>query len=180
MGAIEIELLPAAAGGDRPLTERITTLVNEVYAVAEKGLWADGSARTTADEVRELIGAGEIAVARLGGEIVGCVRVRHLDGGVGEFGMLAADPAHRGMGIGRELVRFAERASRERGLAVMRLELLVPREWSHPSKEFLAAWYARSGYRRVGVGTIEEAYPGLAPLLATPCDYLIYHKDLTA
>ncbi|GAA4556061.1 GNAT family N-acetyltransferase [Planotetraspora kaengkrachanensis] len=180
MGALEIELLPAAAGGDRPLAERITTLVNDVYAVAERGLWADGAVRTTADEVGELIGAGQIAVARLDGQIVGCVRVRSLDDGVGEFGMLAAHPAHRGTGVGRELVRFAERTSRARGIATMQLELLVPREWAHPSKEFLAAWYSRSGYRRVDVGSIEETYPALAPSLATPCDYLVYHKDLTA
>jgi len=28
-------------------------------------------------------------------------------------------------------------------------------------------------------GTIDESYPWLAPLLATPCDFVIYHKDLT-
>ncbi|GAA1275590.1 GNAT family N-acetyltransferase [Planotetraspora silvatica] len=180
MGAIEIELLPASSGADETLVERITSLVNEVYTVAEEGMWAERSARTTADEVVELIGAGEIAVARLNGEIVGSVRIQRLEGGVGEFGMLAADPRHRGVGIGRELVRFAERTSRERGLATMQLELLVPREWSHPSKEFLASWYPRIGYRRVRAGNLDEDYPGLAPLLATPCDYFIYHKDLTA
>jgi hypothetical protein len=27
-------------------------------------------------------------------------------------------------------------------------------------------------------GAIEEAYPALAPLLATPCDFVIYGKPL--
>jgi hypothetical protein len=27
-------------------------------------------------------------------------------------------------------------------------------------------------------GTINESYPQLAPLLATPCDFVVYHKDL--
>jgi hypothetical protein len=27
-------------------------------------------------------------------------------------------------------------------------------------------------------GTIDESYPWLALLLATPCDFVIYHKDL--
>jgi hypothetical protein len=45
-------------------------------------------------------------------------------------------------------------------------------------KEFLAAWYTRSGYALTRTGTIDEAYPALAPLLATPCDFRIYRKDL--
>src|SRR5215813_15488505 len=68
------------------------------------------------------------------------------------FRSLVADPAHRGTGVGRELVRFAERRSREQGLATMQLEVLVPRQWSHPSKEFLKAWYTRIGYRPVRTG----------------------------
>jgi hypothetical protein len=60
----------------------------------------------------------------------------------------------------------------------MQLELLVPREWSHPSKEFLRGWYARRGYRLVRVTTLDEAYAHLAPLLATPCDLEIHEKPL--
>ena len=48
------------------------------------------------------------------------------------------------------------------------------------SKEFLKAWYTRVGYRPVRTGQFEESYPELAPLLATPCDFVIYHKDLPA
>jgi GNAT superfamily N-acetyltransferase len=174
----EVQLLPASAADDATLMERIADLINEVYAVAEEGLWIDGATRTTVDGVAELTRAGEIAVARVRGQIVGCVRVQRLDEGTGEFGMLVADPAHRGVGIGRELIRFAERSCGEAGLATMQLELLVPRDWTHPTKEFLAAWYTRIGYRVTRTGTIDEAYPALAPLLATPCDFVIYQKDL--
>jgi hypothetical protein len=59
---------------------------------------------------------------------------RQLDGTVGELGLLAAHPERRGDGLGRELVRFAEELSLQRGLATMQLELLVPRGWSHPTK----------------------------------------------
>ena len=175
---IEVELLPAAATGDAALLERIADLVNEVYAVAEDGLWTEGATRTRVAEVAELIRAGEIAVAHLGDRLVGCVRVQRLDEATGEFGMLAADPAHRGVGIGRELLRFAERKCRADGLGAIQLELLVPRGWTHPTKEFLHAWYTRIGYRVARTGTIDEAYPDLAPLLSTPCDFVIYRKDL--
>ena len=146
--------------------------------MAEAGLWMEGATRTTADEVAELIRVGQIAAARLRGQIVGSIRVQRFDEETGEFGMLAADPAHRGIGVGRELLRFAERKCRDEGLRVMQLELLVPRDWTHPTKEFLDAWYTRTGYRVARTGTIDEAYPDLAPLLATPCDFVIYRKDL--
>jgi ribosomal protein S18 acetylase RimI-like enzyme len=141
-------------------------------------LWKHGATRTKVDEVAGLIRTGEIAVARLDDRIVGSVRVQRLDERTGEFGMLVADPADRGVGVGRELVRFAEQKCRADGLGTMQLELLVPRDWTHPVKEFLAAWYTRIGYRVVRTGTIDEAYPELAPHLATPCDFVIYEKDL--
>jgi predicted GNAT superfamily acetyltransferase len=92
--------------------------------------------------------------------------------------MLVAAPDQRGTGVGRALVAFAEEHSRERGLRAIQLELLVPRAWRHPSKEFLKAWYGRLGYRPVRTGSIEDNYPHLAPLLATPCDLDIYEKRL--
>jgi hypothetical protein len=57
--------------------------------------------------------------------------------------------------------------------------VLVPRDWTHPVKEFLAGWYSRIGYRVVRTGSLDEAYPALVPLLATQCDFVIYHKDLS-
>ena len=60
----------------------------------------------------------------------------------------------------------------------MQLELLLPREWKHPSKEFLKAWYGRIGYRLIRTTTIDDSYPHLAPLLITPCDFAIYEKPL--
>ncbi|MDB4896563.1 MAG: hypothetical protein JWN15_2825 [Firmicutes bacterium] len=178
MHPIEIQLLPVAASADVTVMEQITDLINQVYAVAENGLWVDGAARATVDEVADLTRAGQIAVARLNGRIVGCVRVQRLDSRKGEFGMLAADSGNRGAGIGRELVRFAEQKSRRDGLTTMQLELLVPRNWSHPAKDFLAAWYTRIGYRILRTATIDETYPALARLLATPCDFVIYEKNL--
>ena len=175
---LAIELLPAAAAADDDLTTALADLVNRVYRVAEAGLWVDGATRTTAAETAAMIAAGEVAVARVDGQLVGAVRILQLDGRAGELGMLVADPDRRGIGIGRDLVAFAEELSRQRGLGAMQLELLVPREWTHPEKERLHAWYSRIGYAPVRSGTIDGSYPHLAPLLATPCDFVIYEKDL--
>ena len=176
--SIEIEVLPAAPDSD--LVREISDLVNRVYAVAEEGLWVERATRTTINGMAQLIAAGQIAVARMNGEIVGAVRIQQLDARKGEFGMLVADPTHRGEGIGRELVAFAAESSQRRGLVVMQLELLTPREWTHSTKAFLHAWYTRIGYRRVQASTFDESYPQLASLLATPCDIVVYHKDLTS
>jgi GNAT superfamily N-acetyltransferase len=173
---LDIEML-ARDAPDGALAE-VTDLVNRVYAIAEEGLWRDGAARTTPAETREFVRAGQIAVARLDGRLVGSVRIQRLDGGVGEFGMLAADPGHRGIGIGRRLIGFAERLIRGHGLGTMQLELLVPKTWTHPSKQFLHEWYSRLGYRIVRRSGIDEHYPALERLLATPCDFVIYHKKL--
>lgn len=176
--ALTIRFLSPSAAEDAAVVAKLTDLVNEVYAVAEKGLWTGGSTRTNADEVASLAAAGQIAMAVLGERIAGCIRIRQLDDDVSEFGMLAAAPGHRRMGVGRELVRFAEESSRDRGHGTMQLELLVPREWKHPSKEFLARWYDRIGYQVVRIAPAGEFYPNLSPLLATPCDFVIYRKDI--
>ena len=86
--------------------------------------------------------------------------------------------AGAGAGVGRALVDFTERLSRARGLAAMRLELLVPRTWRHPTKVFLDGWYRRLGYRVVRRTTLDETYPELVPLLATECELLVYEKTL--
>ena len=156
----------------------VTELINLVYKEAERGLWQDDATRTTRDEVVALTRAGELVVADNDDQLTGVVRVQRLDIDTGEFGMLAADPALRGQGIGRDLVRYAEDVSRAAGCRHMQLELLVPREWVLDSKEFLAAWYDRLGYRLQRVGRIEETYPELGPLLCTPADFRTYRKAL--
>lgn len=178
MSDVVVDRLPPESAANSALMGTLSAMVNEVYAEAERGLWRDGADRTSATELAELTAAGRIVVASVDDEVIGCVRVDRLANDLGEFGMLAADPRRRGAGIGRELVRFAERTSLAEGCARMQLELLVPREWKHPTKEFLAAWYGRLGYRLTHVGEAAEYLPELAPLLATTCDFRLYHKDL--
>ena len=175
---IEVGLLEAEAAKDRRLVDSLTQLVNDVYAVAEEGIWQPDAERTSAEEMTGLIESGEIAVARANGDLVGAVRMQAVAEDTGEFGMLVADPERRGIGIGRDLVAFAEGHYREGGMRAMQLELLVPREWKHPNKVFLDDWYRRIGYRVIRTTTLDEAYPELEPLLATPCEFVIYEKAL--
>jgi GNAT superfamily N-acetyltransferase len=176
--AFDVGIEPAASAKDADSVAAVAELINAVYERAEAGLWADRASRTSRQEIAELIAREQIVTARTRDRVVGAVRVHALDGDTAEFGMLAADPAQRGLGIGRALVAFAERWAVENGLGLMQLELLVPTTWDHPSKQFLREWYSRLGYRVVRTGKLQELYPDLAPLLATPCDLLIYRKAL--
>src|SRR6476646_1525534 len=133
---IDIATVPADRATDATLVSDIVALVNRVYAVAEAGLWVDGKLRSNDRYMAALIRAGEIAEARWDGRLVGAICVELLADGDARFGMLVAAPEHRGVGIGRDLVGFAERWAQQRGAPGMRLELLVPRDWSHPAKEY--------------------------------------------
>jgi ribosomal protein S18 acetylase RimI-like enzyme len=176
--AVRVGTEPPEAASDADLAAAIADLVNRVYDEAEAGLWRPGAERTTPAEIARLIAAGEIVTARSGERVVGSVRLQSLDPDTAEFGMLAADPERRGLGIGRDLVAHVEALATERGARTMQLELLVPTSWAHPSKEFLRDWYERIGYRVVRTGHLPELYPDLAPLLATECDLLVFHKPL--
>jgi GNAT superfamily N-acetyltransferase len=175
---LTVALLEPRSDPPTGLVERLTALINAVYETAESGLWRDGATRTTVSEVAELIRAGEIVVATRHGDIVGSVRVHDVGDDASEFGLLVAAPDQRGVGIGRALLDFAEARSRDRGLRAMQLELLVPRGWRHHSKEFLKALYGRRAYRIRRLARFEDAYPHLAPLLATSCDLEIHEKPL--
>lgn len=173
-----VRLLEPAARQEAGLVDRLTALINGVYATAESGLWRDETSRITATEVAGLIRAGQIAVATRDGRVVGSVRIHDVADDTSEFGLLVAAADQRSTGVGRALIDFVEGESHQRALRAVQLELLVPRAWSHPSKEFLKAWYGRRGYRITRTGSFDDAYPQLAPLLATACDLEIHQKRL--
>jgi GNAT superfamily N-acetyltransferase len=176
---LEISLVPPMRATDAEFVAWMVGLVNRVYAEGERGLWRDGAYRTDEKDMVAIVEAGQLAAARLDGQIVGVVRVQQLDERTGEFGMLAASPDRRGIGVGRSLVTFAEQWAREQDLVRMQLELLVPQGWVHPMKTFLHDWYTRIGYRAVRTISLAEAYPALQLQLAAPCDFVVYHRSLS-
>ena len=179
-GELHIQSLAPVMGRCSAAPGRVAELINGVYAVAEDGMWKHGATRTSAAEIIELAEAGQIFVARLEDRIVGCVRVVQRADRVAEFGMLAADPQLRGVGIGRALVQFAENHAGDTGNDIMALEVIQPRDFSLPSKEFLTGWYTRMGYRAVRTDAPETVYPALTPLLKVPCEVVTYRKNLRA
>lgn len=158
--------------------KRISDLINEVYDDAESGMWKRKGVRTNPAEVERLLRAQALILAEIDGALVGSVNVNLMRDGVGEFGMLVADLNHRGKGIGSALVDHAENWARDLECHTMRLELLTPRNWAHPSKEFLKKWYSSIGYEPQATESLEILHPELVPELATECDFTVWYKSL--
>jgi GNAT superfamily N-acetyltransferase len=158
--------------------KRLSDLINEVYDDAESGMWKRKGTRTNPAEVECLLRAQALILAEIDGELVGSVNVNLMDDGVGEFGMLVADRKYRGKGIGSALVDRAENWARNMACRTMRLEILTPRHWAHPSKEFLKQWYSKIGYAAQTTEPFESMHPELVPELATECDFTVWHKPL--
>ena len=174
---VEIRRIPSNSGAE--VIKHITKLINDVYLAAESDLWVHSSwQRTTETDMAKLVASSQLVGAYVNGHLVGCARTEKLGKEEEGFGMLAVEDSQRGTSLGRDLVQFVEQESRQKGFKRMQLEILTPKGWHHPSKEFLKAWYGRLGYEKTRVGSIEEASPGFSKLLATPCDLVVYEKAL--
>ena len=71
--------------------------------------------------------AGRLLIARVGGDVVGCVGLRPLEPGVCEMKRLWVDPGFGGRGIGRALAEKIIAAARQIGYQRMRLDTIPAR-----------------------------------------------------
>lgn len=140
-------------------------------------MWKIKGSRTNAAQVSTLLENNAFILAELDGLVIGAVNVNLMAADTGEFGMLVADLEERGNGIGTALVRAAEEWALAKGCKTMRLELLTPRHWKHPSKEFLRAWYSRIGYVPQSIEPFEILHPEKVSELATDCDFTVWLKS---
>jgi GNAT superfamily N-acetyltransferase len=176
---VEVELLAPERAGDEQLIEDLAGIVNEAYAAGEAGLWLAGATRTGPAEIAEAIRSGGMLAATLDDRLAGCAYVRPLEAGTADLGLISTARDQWGRGVGGALVRAAEELMRSWGAATMQLELLVPQGWVHPEKAKLRGWYTRLGYRVVRSAPFEQVAAHLAPGLAVPCEFLIFHKAIS-
>jgi ribosomal protein S18 acetylase RimI-like enzyme len=106
-----------------PPAEEIRPLFEE-YAAS---LTFDLSFQDFAGELAGLPGGyapptGALLLARVDDEPAGCVALRALDGGPGELKRLYVRPAHRGLGLGRQLAERALAIAAELGYSSIRLD----------------------------------------------------------
>jgi amino-acid N-acetyltransferase len=112
---------------------------------------------------------GSAVVAREDGRLVGCAAVELY----GRFGLLRSvcvEPAHRGAGLGRKLVREAEALARRSG--VNELFLLT---------ETASEWFPRLGYRPDQRHTVPSALRASAEFTgACPDSARLFRRTLEA
>jgi GNAT superfamily N-acetyltransferase len=87
--------------------------------------------------------AGRLLIARVGGDVVGCVGLRPLEPGVCEMKRLWVEPGFAGRGIGRALAERIVAAARQIGYRRMRLDTIPARM---PAAQHL---YASLGFREI-------------------------------
>ncbi len=141
----------------------ITRLVNFAYRVED--FFKIGERTDESDVLAHLATGRYIAFDGPAGQLAGCVYVE-LRGLAGYFGMLAVDPDAQRKGLGRELVRQAEREARAAGSVAMELDVVDLRTE-------LVPWYERLGYTEIG----RAPFP--AGKASRPCEFIIMRRDLS-
>ena len=101
--------------------------------------------RTSRWEVSALITTPDnrVLLAHRDGALIGCSHIRKK-GNSCYFGMFAVNPELQGGGVGKQMIREAERVAREEYLCGQ-MEMTVI-----SVRTELIAWYERRGYRRTG------------------------------
>ena len=102
----------------------------------------DPSLSISADAAELTLPAGLLLIARLDGRPVGCGALKFHPGAPAELKRMWVAPDSRGIGLGRRMLGELERAARDHGVEVVRLE-------TNRSLAEAIALYRRNGYREV-------------------------------
>ncbi|MBX7147164.1 MAG: GNAT family N-acetyltransferase [Alphaproteobacteria bacterium] len=160
------------------IIHHLCKLVNEAYEKGEFDMWKENIQRIDFQSMFKIIQNKSLFIAQIMNQIVGCIKINCINDKIAEFGMLATDEKYQNKGIGKNLIKTAETWAKSNNHTIMQLEILTPRNWVHPNKEFLKIWYTKMGYIYQSTLDVKKSYPELALDLKTECDFLIYQKLL--
>jgi ribosomal protein S18 acetylase RimI-like enzyme len=140
MKALDLQL-------DDATTPAAVDVVRDLFREYERGLGIDLCFQNFEHELATLPGdyappGGRLVLARVTGEIAGCVALRRLDADACEVKRLYLRPQFRGGGRGRRLAQECIASARRLGYARMRLDTL-------PVMREAIALYRSLGFREI-------------------------------
>lgn len=156
--------------------------INQAYQIADQGIWQEWQ-RIDEETLTTLLKDQSVLIAEYEHKTVGCINVNLLTDVIAEFSMFAVDPSQQKLGIGHQLMQAAEQWAINHDRTIAQIEVVYPRDWLHPYKEYVKNWCQMNGYLAIYQGPFEELNAQLVAKLAhaktaTPCNYIIYHKKL--
>lgn len=111
----ELVIRPLAGSADVEAFRRLNEEWIRTYFTLE-----DEDRRQLADPVAAYVApGGQILIAELAGEAIGCVALAPTEAGVFELSKMAVEPARHGAGIGRRLLAAAVEHARELGATTL-------------------------------------------------------------
>lgn len=135
-GPASAALISDACGDD---ADALRELFREYFAwLGPEGWFTDVEAELSALPA----GYEALLVARLAGNVAGCVALKRLPDGACEMKRLYVRPAARGSSLGRDLVQASIERARELGYSVLRLDTL-------PTMDAARGLYLSLGFRPI-------------------------------
>lgn len=156
--------LPTIRRAERHDLARVTQLINRAFEV--EAFFAVGD-RTSDAQIRAKLDVGVFFLAEIRDRLVGCVHAEHRENGRGYIGMLAVDPLHQGMGIGRQLMRIAEQHCLQAHCTEVLITVINLRTELRP-------FYSRLGYVEHGTAPYSDAHRATQPV-----HFIIMRKSLS-
>ena len=134
--------------------DRLVMLVNRAFEVEAFFVTGD---RTTPAQVEAKLANGVFFVVEDRDRLIGCVHAETREGGRGYIGMLAVDPSAQGQGLGRQLMRVAERHCLQARCGEVVLTVINLRTELPP-------FYRSLGYRETGTAPYQDSHRATQPV----------------
>lgn len=152
----------------------VPVLVNLINLAFRRESFFKKGERTDPQQILEKLSTGQFHLLEERGEPIACIylEVQQQESttrgrGVGYIGMLAVDPERQKVGLGKQLMTFAETELRRCGCRVSQLRIVNLRAE-------LQRFYLGLGYKQVGTTPYPEPNK-----LTQPAHFIDFEKELT-
>lgn len=138
--------------------EFIKTQADQIYFQNEKEFWEKEYYRISKDDCITLIKKKELFVLANQKEILGFVCIKNSLDDL-SFSMLTVIEKYQKNGLGNLILKHIIEKAEADDFKTISLEILCPKNWEHPQKEFLIKWYEKMEFNYTRSFLFESLYP---------------------